>query len=135
MNRHMNFTIVSILIFVRIHFRRIHAKQDTHWRITYSLTNGAINNVPDILGYCTVDSHLGRAASIQFVERLVELPDKEREWYILHELLHIVFNEADTYANTHLHEDYREWFRRLVESRTSEMATALMEVSGERESE
>ena len=99
-----------------------------HWEICYSLTNGVINNNPDVLGLCTPERQLGHSANIEFVDRLSEIPDKKREWYIIHELMHIKTDELCHYAEMHLPEEQREYFGRLVEVMVSDLADVAVNV-------
>lgn len=97
-----------------------------HWTINYSLTNSALNDDPDILGLCTPERQLGYKATVQFVERLAEISDEKREWYIVHELMHIKTDELCQYAELHLPEEQQAYFERLVEIMVSDLADAVI---------
>ena len=102
------------------------------WIINISLTNGVINNDPDIMGYTTVNTLHGKKAEVEFLENLRHISDDQREWYIIHELLHIICDEGDRFADHYLPEYHRDWHRRLVENRVSQIATILLFLSKKR---
>lgn len=100
-----------------------------HWAIDWAITDGSPNEDVDTLGLCEADYTHGYKARVTLAATLANVDEDQREWYIVHELVHLLFLEMASYVEHELVKD--DWWVRLLEHTVSKVATAL--VQGERQ--
>jgi hypothetical protein len=102
-----------------------------HW-----LVSDPVDDDVDTEGQCKVRMDLGYQAWITIADRLADEPAWRRERVVVHELLHVKFDELFQFLAHYLDEEHQTYFRRLVEVLVEDLAVSFVRLrAGEGEDE
>ncbi len=102
------------------------------WTIDYALAD-VVDGDPSVSGSCEVFRQLGHRARITLADRVLEGEARYREETVVHEHVHILFDELCEFAEMYLPRKQRKYFRRLLEMTVSDVGDIVIELAREGE--